>query len=177
VWLAAGRHEVSVRRANGASATAVVQITAGAEQDLAIQLEGAPERATAVAGVATSAASAPPLVARSSRSGWRGRTWTWVAAGSAVLCAGGATTFGLLMQSKYDELNRTCGSGSPTRPGCNQSDLDSLDRRKTAANLLWGAAGAAALTAGVLYFIEGHRRVTLSPVAEGFTGLLAAVRY
>jgi tetratricopeptide (TPR) repeat protein len=95
---------------------------------------------------------------------WLGRTWTWVAGGSAVLFAGTATIFGVAMRSQFDELNSKCGSASQTFPGCSASDFRSLDSRKNAANL-FGAFRpplSATLTAGVLLYIEG-RPIRVAP--------------
>ena len=107
---------------------------------------------------------------------WLGRTWTWVAGGSALLFAGTATIFGVAMRSKFDELKSKCGSASQTFPGCSASDFSSLDARKNAANLFWGLSAAATLTAGVLLYVEG-RPVRVAPMAGAMTGLLAQVRY
>jgi hypothetical protein len=107
---------------------------------------------------------------------WLGRKWTWVAAGSTVLLAAGAITAGALMQSKFDSLRGACGAGNPARPGCSQSDIDSVSSRRTTANVFWGLAGAAAVTTGVLFYFEG-RPVTVVPMAGGATGFTASVRY
>jgi hypothetical protein len=101
-----------------------------------------------------------------------------VAAGSTVLLAAGAITAGVLMKSKFDSLRSSCGAGNPDRPGCSQSDIDSVTSRQTMANVFWALAGAAAVTTGVLFFVEG-RAVSVAPVAGagGTTGFIAAVRY
>ena len=44
------------------------------------------------------------------------------------------------------------------------------------ANVLWGLAGAAAVTTGILFFVEG-RRVAVAPMAGGATGMLARVEF
>jgi hypothetical protein len=44
------------------------------------------------------------------------------------------------------------------------------------ANVFWALAGAAAVTTGVLFFVEG-RAVSVAPMAGGTTGFVAAVRY
>ena len=74
-----------------------------------------------------------------------GRTWTWVAAASTVLLAAGSVAAGVSMQSKYDNLNASCGSASATQPGCSESDISSVIARKNLANVLWGVTGAAAV--------------------------------
>jgi hypothetical protein len=99
-----------------------------------------------------------------------------VAAGSTVLLAAGAITTGVLMKSKFDSLRSSCGAGNPDRPGCSQSDIDSVSSRQTMANVFWVLAGAAAVTTGVLFYFEG-RPVGVAPVAGGATGFIAAVRY
>jgi len=88
----------------------------------------------------------------------------------------GAVTAGLLAQSKFDSLRSSCGAGNPARPGCPQSDIDSVTSRQTMANVFWGLAGAAAETTGVLFYFEGQP-VTVAPAAGGATGFIAAVRY
>jgi hypothetical protein len=114
--------------------------------------------------------------AEGSDSWWLGRKWTWVAASSAVVLAAGAAIAGAAMQSKFDSLNSSCGTTSARQQGCTQSDLNTLDTRKNAANIMWGLAGAAVVTAGVLFYVEG-RPVTVTPLAGETTGFLASVRY
>lgn len=126
----------------------------------------------------------PLMAVRQSRqsvrddSGWLlGRTWTWVAAGSAVLLAGGATVAGLTMQSKFNALDARCGrSSGQTYTGCKSSDFATLDSWKTTANVLWGLSAAAAVTAGVLFYVEG-RGVEVSPTAGQVIGFNASMRY
>ena len=105
-----------------------------------------------------------------------GRTWTWVAAASTVLLAAGSVAAGVSMQSKYDNLNASCGSASATQPGCSESDISSVIARKNLANVLWGVTGAAAVTTGILFYFEG-RPVSVSPVAGELTGAVARVAF
>jgi hypothetical protein len=111
-------------------------------------------------------------------SGWLlGRRWTWLATGSAVLLAGGATAAGMTMQSKFNALDARCGrsSGEPY-VGCKSSDLAELDAWKTTANVLWGLSAAAALTAGVLFYVEGQG-VEVTPTAGQMVGFNANMRF
>jgi hypothetical protein len=80
------------------------------------------------------------------------------------------------MQSKFDSLDRSCGSASVNHPSCSEGDIAAVRSREITANILWGVAGAAAVTAGVLFYVEG-RPVSVSPLAGGATGFVAAVRY
>lgn len=119
----------------------------------------------------------PGRNARDERGWLLGRKWTWVATGSAVLLAGGATAAGMTMQSKFNALDARCGraSGEPY-VGCKSSDLAELDTWKTTANVLWGLSAAAALTAGVLFYVEG-RGVEVSPTAGQVIGFNANMRF
>jgi hypothetical protein len=109
--------------------------------------------------------------------GVRGRrVWTWVAGGSAVVFAGTAVIFGVSMQSKFDSLNKSCGSASNSSTACTQSDIDSVLLRRNLANVSWGLAAAAAATAGVLFFVEG-RSVSVAPMAGEATGFVARMAY
>jgi hypothetical protein len=107
---------------------------------------------------------------------WLGRRWTWVAAGSTVALTGAAAVVGWTVQSRFDDLKTSCGKDSPGQPGCSNSEIDSLHTRKVTANVLWGLAGAAAVTTGVLFFVEG-RAVAVAPMAGGTTGMLARVEF
>jgi tetratricopeptide (TPR) repeat protein len=178
VWATPGRHQVAAKHASAAPAIEDADVTAGSVSTVTLQLR--PQAASLAAPAPKAApnfdvqATAPSSEAN--EGWWLGRKWTWVAAGSTVLLAAGAVTFGLLMQSKFDSLRSSCGAGNPARPGCSQSDIDSVSSRRTMANVFWGLAGAAAVTTGVLFYFEG-RPVTVTPVAGRTTGLVAAVRY
>jgi hypothetical protein len=110
--------------------------------------------------------------------GWiLGRTWTWVALGSAVALAGGAATAGLVMQSKFHALDQSCGRSAGTNyRGCSSGDVGTIDTWKTTANVLWGLSAAAAVAAGVLFYVEGQA-VAVSPTPGPMVGLQASMRY
>ena len=80
------------------------------------------------------------------------------------------------MQSKFDSLNKSCGSASPDYPGCSSGDVNAVTWRRNTANALWGLSAAAAVTAGVLFVVEGHN-VAVAPMAGHGTGLLARLSY
>lgn len=120
------------------------------------------------------------------------RFYTWIAAGSAAALALSGLVVGLNAQSKYDELSDRCaGIGA----GCTESEIDSVKTRAMVADILFGVAAGAAITAGVLYFIEGRtpaaeqpasttkttslrKRVRFNPVAGGGTyGLSADITF
>lgn len=85
-----------------------------------------------------------------SSGGRKGRFYTWIAAGAAGALALSALIVGLNAQSKYDELSGSCS------PSCDPADVDSVKTRAVVTDVLWGTAAAAAVTAGVLWFLEGR---------------------
>jgi hypothetical protein len=182
VRVAPGRHQVTATHPSVLPAIEDVTVAVGTVQTVVL-------RPPALAKVAPPAAEpevAPGVDVRTGPSPeapvagqgwWLGRKWTWVAAGSALVLAGGAAVAGLAMQSKFDALDRKCGSSAGANyTGCSDSDISALDLRKNAANVLWGLSAAAAVTAGVLFFVEG-RPVMVAPMAGTMKGVLASTRF
>lgn len=117
------------------------------------------------------------------------RFYTWIAAGGAAALALSGLVVGLNAQAKYDELEENCA------PVCSQDRVDSVKTRALVADVLLGVAAGAAVTAGVLYFLEGRggeekaasreqgrrtatRRLNVTPVAGGGTfGLSADIKF
>jgi hypothetical protein len=177
IWVTPGRHQVTAKHASAAPAIEDVDVTAGSVSTVTVRLRFlASSRSASAPNAANFDVQATAPSSEANEGWWLGRKWTWVAAGSTVLLAAGAVTSGLLMQSKFDSLRNSCGAGNSLRPGCAQSDIDSVSSRQTTANVFWGLAGAAAVTTGVLFYFEG-RPVTVAPVAGGATGFSASVRY
>ena len=199
VWATPGRHQITASHERAIPALENVDVTAGSVGTVTLRLfplpirvaaepapepEPAPPSNSSNRDLQTSPEpasanidlAASPAPSDASKGWWLGRKWTWVAAGSAALLAVGAITAGVAMQSRFDSLDKSCGSSSGKTSGCSQSDIDSVSWRGTTANILWGLSGAAAVTTGVLFYLEG-RAVTVSPVAGGTTGFIATVRY
>ena len=178
IWATPGRHQVTAKHASAAPAIEDADVTAGSVSTVTMRMH---PLAVPVAAPAPKAAPDFDLQAAARPSGagegwWLGRKWTWVAAGSTVVLAVGAVTAGLLAQSKFDSLRSSCGAGNPARPGCPQSDIDSVTSRQTMANVFWGLAGAAAVTTAVLFYFEG-RPVAVAPMVGGTTGALARMGF
>jgi cell division septum initiation protein DivIVA len=178
IWATPGRHQVTAKHASTAPALEDVDVTAGSVSTVTLQLRplAASLVASAPKAVPNSDVQATAPSSEANEGWWLGRRWTWVAAGSTVLLAVGAISAGLLMDSRFDSLRSSCGAGNPARPGCTQSQLDTLNSRQTAANVLWGLTAAAAVTTGALFYFEG-RPVTVTPVAGGATGVLARMEF
>jgi hypothetical protein len=178
-----GRHQVTATHPTMVPVVQTVEVAAGTVQTVSIRPRGLADTApvpqvplTQSPSVDLQAASSP----NSSSLGdgwWLGRKWTWVAAGSTVIFVGVAAIAGSSMQSKFDDLKKTCGTAAGAGwTGCSSSDTSSLDTRKNIANVFWGLSAAAAVTTGVLFFVEGHD-VTVAPMAGSTMGFLANVRY
>jgi hypothetical protein len=156
IYLTPGDHQLLVAAAGFVDKSAAVTAIAGAETPpLDVVLEAVPAPPPVVA-------AAPPPVLR--------RRWTWVAAGASAALLGTGVGFGLHANSLWDELHR---------PGLTAARDDQLRRQipreARVANILFAAAGVAAIGAGVLYFYEGARnrevRVSLAPTPEGLYGM------
>jgi len=98
----------------------------------------------------TGGTSTPPETDDEEGGGRKGRFYTWIAAGAAGALALSALIVGLNAQSKYDELDGECA------PKCDPADVDSVKTRAVVTDVLWGTAAAAAVAAGVLWWLEGR---------------------
>lgn len=172
-WVAPGPHVLTANSSTLAAARSTrIDIKEGETQTIVLQLEppaSAPPASPVAMRLPVEPAPIPLFGAKQTPEGWwLGRKWTWVTAGVALASAAGAVTFAILRQSKYDELNKSCGSASASRSGCSNGDLGDLDTRTTMTNLLLGVAGVAVVTTGLLWVVEG-RTFTAAPVASGTT--------
>jgi tetratricopeptide (TPR) repeat protein len=173
VWVFPGKHRVAMLQANTTIAVEDAEGTPGVTQKVVIhgRSTAEPARSPAIETARGLQASTPP-----DRGWWLGRKWTWVAAGTTVAFTGTAAVFGLAMRSKFDNLNKSCGSASNSTVACSSNQIDSAVTLKNTANIFWSLAGAAAVTTGVVFFIEG-RPTTVTPMAGQATGFLASMRY
>ena len=196
LWAEPGRHQITARHADLIPVVEDVEVNVGSVRKVMLLLQPLDPATTAVAQRGPQKANAAPevtakpeetLQAESSlpdsdgASGgwWLGRKWTWVAAGSTVALVAAATAVSVAMQSKFDSLNQSCGSGSATYNqggGCSDSQIGTVTDLKNTANVLWALSGAAAVTTGILFFVEG-KRVDVAPIAAGGPGLTARMTY
>ena len=163
LWATPGRHQVTANHEHSALALEDVDVKAGVLNVVTLRLQP----------LATQPAGTQQSVAQATESA-HPRKWTWVAAGATVALGAGAIVAGLSMQAKYDSLYSTCGSGSTYGTGC--TDISPVTTRKNIANVLWGLTGAAALTTGVLFYVEG-KPVAVAPLAGPITGAVARTTF
>jgi hypothetical protein len=188
VWATEGSHQVTARHPATAPAVEDVVVNAGWVHTVVMSLQplvdappaAEPPRAPKPAAQVETVVSPPPEPTKPEAGGRSGRIWTWVAAGSAVVFAGAGVGLGLATRSKFDSLNKSCGSASVPAgqpyAGCSNSDVDAVLLRRNLANVSWGLAAAAAATAGVLFFLEG-RPVSVAPMAGEAKGALAQMSF
>ena len=181
VRVTAGRHQLLATHEGMSPVTTTTYVLAATVETVVLRprvLADAPRRKRWSIGNAALIGSRASNATAPDDRGWlMGRTWTWVATGSAVVFAGGAAAAGLMMNSKFNALDQSCGRSSGENfAGCKSSDLSAIDTWKNTANVLWGLSAAAALTAGVLFYVEG-RQVEVYPTAGQVMGLAASMRY
>ena len=170
VWTIPGRHQVTAIKSGDCPTLEYVEVASGSLATVELRPLHTPLVTEAPTNLDNT--SKP----QAAHGWWLGRKWTWVAAGTTVLFTGAATAVGLTVKTRFDDLKKFCGRGSPGQQGCSDSDIDSLHTRKMTANALWGLAGAAAISTGILFFIEG-RPVAVVPMAGEATGMLARMEF
>jgi hypothetical protein len=163
LWATPGKHQVTANHERSGLALEDVDVKAGVLNVVTLRLQ---PLATQPAEVQRSV----PQVQQSERR-WK---WTLVAASSTVALGIGAIVSGLAMQSKYDSLKSSCGSDSTSGSGC--TDISAVTTRRNIANVLWGLTGAAAISTGVLFYVE-RTPVTVAPLAGPIMGALARATF
>jgi Tfp pilus assembly protein PilF len=77
----------------------------------------------------------------------------WVGSGLTLALVSGAIVSGLSASSKFSDLQKSCGA---TSAGCSAGEIDSLKSRALMTNILWGAAGVAAVGTGIAFYLAPH---------------------
>jgi len=122
------------------------------------------------------------------------RLWTWVALGGAVAASAVAIGLGASARADHDDACALLVDASPSceartalrRPAdaARYRELyDAVGAKSLGANVSWGIAGGLAVTAIVLYFVEGRApaaeralRASLAPGPGGSLGLSFALQ-
>jgi tetratricopeptide (TPR) repeat protein len=99
-------------------------------------------------------ATSAPVESRATGSGWP--YLPWIGAGVTLALVGGAVATGLSASSKYNNLQDSCGKGPP---GCSEGDINGVKSRALWANVLWGAAGVAAVGTGLAFVLTPKQSV------------------
>ena len=109
------------------------------------------------------------------------RVWTWVAGGVAVATLVTGVLYGLAYESDLDDLNRKCPQGACTDPRL-LAQRDDAKNEGLVADVMFGAAGAAAIATAILWYYEGRplisERAELRPVVgPKFAGAQVELRF
>lgn len=86
-------------------------------------------------------------------------TGAWVATGVGVAALTGATILALSAKRSFEDLDKMGCRDMP----CAKSDIESLERRALAADVLFGLTAAAAVTSIVLYARSGGEEIIVTP--------------
>lgn len=179
-----GRHVVQLRGADGRHHRREVIVAYRKRSRVEVKLGPPPVKASPPPASAPVHAGTPEVAAGSHHdsppSSPRRRLWTWIAAGGAVAAAGVGIGLGASVYSDRDEFE------SLPAGDAGLDELEAAARDKTvAANVLFVAAGALAVTAVVLFFLEGkpvkaegdRASVRLAPVVGQARGLLLTAEF
>lgn len=143
--LTPGKHQLSIRLSGYLPLERTVELAPGKSQVVEVELKpvSVPGEPAAVTSPATEKKDAAP------RPGRR-RLWTWIAAGGAAVALGVGIGLGVSAKSAHDEFETT-------------EDVqrywelkDSVEEQALGANIAFGVAGGLAVSAAVLFFLEGR---------------------
>jgi hypothetical protein len=148
---APGPHDVRVSAAGYGESRVVVEVPAGGEATVAIELVPLagpdPPPPPALPGPPPLVAAAPPV---------SHAPWTWVALGVGAGLVAGGTALYVLGELDHQDLRDhlpTDGRATISWPRARQLEEDG-DRKKVAGYALWGVGGAALVGATVLFLLE-----------------------
>jgi tetratricopeptide (TPR) repeat protein len=157
VYVTAGRHVISAAAPGLVTRRIRVEVAAGAEQPVALQLVPPPQPAWARGPAPTTSTPGPGQGHGGSR-----RMWTWIAAGLSVAAAGGGVYAGMRADRAYQDYQQASTLEDW------QAARERVQRDGRIANALFAGAGAAAVAGCVLFFVEGrHAEIAVSASREG----------
>lgn len=147
-----GAHDVRVSAPGYGESRVVIDVPAGGETSVAVELlpvpEPPPERPLPAPETPTVRGSAGPVSYA---------PWTWVTLGIGAACAAGGTVLYVLGELDHQEVRDGVSPGEGpatlTYPRARSLEEDG-DRKKLAGYALWGAGGAALVGATVLFLLE-----------------------
>jgi len=153
VLLPPGRHKVSLTLEGHLPQTRTVDVKAYALAEVKAEMVPLP--------VAT-----PPTRRRR-------RLWTWIAAGSSLAVAGTGLGLGIWAKNGWDQYQEAAANGDAS-----YNDLrEDVPKRCIAANVLFATAGALAVTAVVLLFLEAPKERPVTAATAGFSPMTTGYEF
>lgn len=179
-----GQHQLRLRLAGYQQQTLTVQVGRGASRAYAVKLDRVTSAAVPTSQPTTVHPTDSDAVTPAAPQPGR-RLWTWVAGGAALAAAVTGAILAGVVQSQVDEWDEI---SDPKDARLDELEA-SIPRNAIARNVMLGTAGALAITAVVLFFVEGRpaaqeqRQQTaasspmLMPAVGSAPGLLLRVRF
>ena len=142
-----GAHQITLRMPGFLDQHHQAQVKVGREIKFTAKLQPAP---SAEAGPAEQPARDAPS-GRVDQPHQRRWLWTWFAAGGAVAAGAAGLGLGLSTRADVDEYNEL----PPGDTARQQELVQSIRGKATASNVVFGVAGGLAVTAALLFYLEG----------------------
>jgi hypothetical protein len=164
--LGVGRHELLARADGYGELRRTLEVEGIEDEELTLALQPmapltaqaslpAPAPATSPASGSSAAPADAPDRAPGAATGDAGapRTWTWVAAGAAVVLGAASAALWLESKAQFDDLAAKCRVETCVR---GELDTSSVEVPETAHQITLGLAVGAGVSAIALFFIEGR---------------------
>jgi hypothetical protein len=159
IWAVPGYHQVTIQHQQFLPAIENVDVLAGKVQTLTVRLRSSlpPPRPSLGLAPTEPEPGVHLQVASQTDEGNvrhpRYRTYFWTGVGTTGALVIGAVVAGLAANSKFNELHDSCGR---TTAGCTESQIGTAKSRVAVTNVLWALAGAAAVTTGIVLYVDNH---------------------
>lgn len=156
IRLPAGPHEIAVMKPGFAPYKKTVQVKAGANDRIKINLSGEDGSGGLAAGVTQ----------LDDEGGGGGNIWPWVTMGAGVLMVGGGVVTGLSAQGLHDKLDTKSKGNELIAP----ADIDTGNTSVLLTNVLLGA-GTAAIVGGAIWWLLDDSGVDAEGSISGNLGV------
>ena len=143
IYLLPGRHRVKVSLEGFLTFEQALQLEPGDHPAVTVRLRPREEHVGPRTDQLPPPAPPPP----------RRRVWTWVLTSAAAAALGVAVAFSILAKNEYDDYTNLATQMTKDQYWDRRS---SIEHKELGANICYGAAGALAVGALVLFFVEPH---------------------
>ncbi|HEU0035241.1 MAG TPA: hypothetical protein VFQ53_31665 [Kofleriaceae bacterium] len=159
IYVAPGRHAIQATL-DGTQRTTTIDVAAGEQRTIDLRT------AQSVQPVAATARPTAQTVTVRTH-----RTWTWVSSGAAVALLAGGVIAGRSADAAFERYQQA------TTIEAWEAERATSKQRALIANACFVGAGAAALAAGVLFFVEPRERQVIVTASSGSVGAAYVGRF